>query len=274
MLSAEMKRQLLRFLRDDLGKGDVTGAVLPARRCRARIVAKERCTIAGLEEARFLFGCRKVRAEAAAKDGAVVKKGRVVMRLQGLNKDILAAERTALNVLGRMSGVATNCAEARRIAGSSVTVALTRKTMPGFNSFDKKAAKIAGIWPHRLNLNSFVLLKDNHLPFFASPREAVAAARKKYGRKMRVEVEVESLPQALNAAAAKPDIIMLDNLTPKRAKAAVKKLRSLFKGKIELSGGITMQNLRQYAKAKPDIISMGALTYATRWRDFSLKMAK
>ncbi|MDP2973970.1 MAG: nicotinate-nucleotide diphosphorylase (carboxylating), partial [Candidatus Diapherotrites archaeon] len=180
----------------------------------------------------------------------------------------------ALNVLGRMSEVATICAAAKKIAGSGVTIALTRKTMPGINLFDKKAAGVAGVWSHRINLNSFVLLKNNHLPFFDSPFDAVIAARKKYGKKMRIEVETESLQQALLAAKAKPNIIMLDNLPAKKAAAIVKRLRCVFNGKIELSGGVNLSNLRSFVKAKPDIISMGCLTYSTRWRDFSLKIVE
>ncbi len=269
-----MKKQLLQFLRDDIGKGDVTSAVLPAKKCNARIVAKESCTVAGLEEAKFLFNKKGVRARPLSKDGSRVRAGATILHLQGQNKKILSVERTALNVIGRMSEVATTCKKAKQIAGNKVTVALTRKTMPGFNLFDKKAAKLSGIWPHRTNLNSFVLLKDNHLPFFASPFEAVLAAKKKHGRGMKVEIEVESLKDALIAAKAKPDVIMLDNFSPARAKRAIKKLRKVFNGQIELSGGITLQNLPRYPKAKPDIISMGSLTYATKWKDFSLKIEK
>jgi len=272
MLSSQMKKRLVAILKDDIGKGDVTSALLQPKKCTAKVVAGETCVVAGLEEAKFLFNHLGVKAKALAKDGSKVRKGKAVLSLHGLNKKILLAERTALNVLSRMSEVATTCADAKK-AAKNVTVALTRKTMPGFNLFDKKAALLAGIWPHRINLRSFVLLKDNHLPFFDSAHEAVAAARKKYGKK-KVEIEVDNMQQALDAASAKPDIIMLDNFKPKKAKAAVKRLRKVFSGKIELSGGIDSKNLVQYAKAKPDIISMGCLTYATKWRDFSLKVEK
>jgi nicotinate-nucleotide pyrophosphorylase (carboxylating) len=274
MLSAEMRKKLLGFLLDDIGKGDVTSTVLPSAECSAKIVAKEACIVAGIEEAKFLFNHMGVKAKALAKDGSTVRKGAAVLCLQGINRKILSTERIALNVLGRMSEVATTCSAAKRIAGKSVTIALTRKTMPGVNLFDKKAAALAGVWSHRINLNSFVLLKDNHLPFFNSPFDAVIAARKKYGKKMRIEIEVENLKQALLAAKAKPNIIMLDNLPAKKAVAVVKKLRAVFNGKIELSGGINLENLRRFVKAGPDIISMGCLTYSTRWRDFSLQIKK
>ncbi|MBN2066974.1 MAG: carboxylating nicotinate-nucleotide diphosphorylase [Candidatus Diapherotrites archaeon] len=272
MLSSEMKKQLEQFLKQDIGNGDVTSAVLPKQKCNAKIIAKESCTVAGLEEAKFLFNSKGVKAKPLFKDGSKVKNRATVMRLHGLNKGILSVERTALNVIGRMSEVATICNEAKKLS-KEATIALTRKTMPGFNLFDKKAASLSGIWPHRTNLSSFVLLKDNHVPFFKSPCDAVLAARKKQPG-MKVEVEVENLKQALLAAKARPSIIMLDNMPPKKAAAAIKKLRKVFSGKIELSGGINMKNLSTYAKAKPDIISMGSLTYATRWRDFSLKVSR
>ncbi len=274
MLSKEMKKKLLAILREDIGRGDVTSAVLPLRQCRARVVAKEPCVVAGLEEAKFLFRQKGVKPKAIVKDGGRARKDATILRLSGRNRSIFSVERSALNVLGRMSEVASTCAEAKKIVGKGITLALTRKTMPGFNLFDKKAALIGGVWPHRINLNSFVLLKENHLHFFGSPFDAVAAAKKKHGRKMKVEVEVESLLQALNAARAKPEIIMLDNFSLKKVLPAVKALRKVFSGKIELSGGITMKNLRAFARARPDIISMGSLTYSTKWHDFSLLLEK
>ncbi|MFA4856073.1 MAG: carboxylating nicotinate-nucleotide diphosphorylase [archaeon] len=273
-LDAAMKKKLLAILKDDIGVGDVTGDLLLPEKCSASVVVKEDCIVAGLEEAVFLFRSQGVEATPLLKDGCAAKKGSPVLSLAGLNRKILAVERTALNVLGRMSGIAATCAVAKGIAGGGVMIALTRKTMPGFNLFEKKAACLAGVWPHRINLNSFVLLKDNHLPFFGSAFEAVAAARKKHGKKMLVEVEVETMQQAFDAARAKPDIIMLDNFSAKHARIAVKRLRPFFGGKIELSGGITLGNLRRYAMAKPDIISMGCLTHSTGWRDFSLRIEK
>ncbi len=269
-----MKQTLKQILAEDVGKGDITSSLIPTKQCRAKIFTREPCVVAGLEEAKFLFKSRGVKATGSFKDGDRLKKGSAVLRLRGSNKAIFSVERTALNVLGRMSEVATTCAEAKKITGSKATVAITRKTMPGFNLFDKKAAKIAGVWPHRLNLGDAILLKENHLKFFASPSKAVEAAKKKAGKANFAEVEVESLAEAFDAAKAKPNIIMLDNFSPAKAKSAIKKLRPVFNGKIELSGGINLKNLKSYAKAKPDIISMGCLTYATKWLDFSLLLEK
>ncbi len=274
MLTNKLKKKLLSLLKEDLGKGDVTSAVIPLRPCKAKIIVREAGLVAGLEEAKFLFKQKGVKSKAFVKDGGRARKGQTVLELSGGNRNIFSVERTALNVLGRMSEVASTCAEAKKLVGKDVTLALTRKTMPGFNLFDKKAALVGGIWPHRINLNSFVLLKENHLRFFDSAFDAVLVARKRHGRKMKVEVEVETLLQAFNAARANPDVIMLDNFSPKKALASVKALRKDFSGEIELSGGITTENLRAFASAKPDIISMGSLTYSTKWRDFSLLLEK
>ncbi len=274
MLNAEMKRKLLTILRDDIGRGDVTSALLPPRLCEAVVIAKKSCVVAGLEEAKFLFKHEGVKVTALLKDGDLARKNATVLRLHGSNRKMFSAERTVLNVLGRMSGVATACLAAKKIAKGWVTIALTRKTAPGFNLIDKKAGSLVGVWPHRINLNSFVLLKDNHLPFFASSSEAILAAKKRHGPGMKVEVEVESLQQALDAVKARPSIIMLDNFSPQRVKRVVKELRKVFSGKIELSGGISLHNLHSYVKARPDIISMGSLTHVPDWPDFSLRVEK
>jgi nicotinate-nucleotide pyrophosphorylase (carboxylating) len=272
MISHQQKQKLLGFLRDDLGRGDVTSALLSPQKCRAGIVARENCIVAGLEEARFLFNYRKVRAAARVRDGSPVKEGQVVMVVSGENRRILEVERTALNVISRMSAVATACSEAKRIAGGK-TIALTRKTIPGFNLFDKKAAALVGVWRHRLNLNEAVLVKENHLVFFSSPREAVERAKRCYGKRKAVEVEAESLKEALDAAMAGPDIIMLDNFPAGKAKRAAEKLReSGYVGKIELSGGVSFKNLKEYAAADADVISMGCLTQSVAGKNFSLEM--
>jgi len=271
MLSHEMKDQLVSLLHADLGSGDITSHILKPAVSRARLVAREPCILAGLEEAAFLFRYRNVKAVAKAKGGSRVKKGQAVLALKGKNINIFEVERTALNIVSRMSGVATACAEAQKAAGKRVSIALTRKTMPGFNLFDNRAAEIAGVWTHRINLNSFVLLKDNHVAFFERVSDAVLEARRVYGNEMVVEVEVDSLKQAFEAMIAEPDILMLDNFSPKEAKAAVKKLRQRgFSGYIELSGGISAKNLKQFAKCGASIISMGSLTQAVASKNFSL----
>lgn len=273
VISPEMKRQLAKMLFDDLGFGDVTSNITPLKKCRARIVAREPCVLAGLEEASYLFRLKHVKPIAKQKNGQKIRANSTVLSLRGANRQIFNVERTALNVLSRMSAVATACNEAQKIAGKRIKIATTRKTMPGFNLFDNHAAEIAGIWSYRLNLNSFVLLKDNHLPFFEKPSDAVLAARETYGNNMVVDIEADSLSHALDAITAKPDILMLDNFSPGNAKAAIRKLRSRgFRGKIELSGGITLQNLKRFKGCGADIISMGSLTQSAASKNFSLEI--
>ena len=272
MLSSEMKKQLLQILKNDISKGDVTSTLLAPKKCTAKIVLNENAYVSGLEEAKFIFSKMKVKAISKIKDGNFTKRGKIVMALHGSNKNILSTERTVLNILGRMSGVTSKCAEAKKIAGNKTQIAVTRKTSPGFNLFDKKAARIAGVWEHRENLNTDVLIKENHLKFFKTPAEAVITARKKYGKRKKIEVEVETIKDALSAAAAKPHIIMLDNFSPKRAKKAIRELRKTYSGKIELSGGISLKNLAKYKNLRADIISMGSLTTDAKGINFSLEI--
>ena len=281
MLNSKMKKQLFQILRNDISKGDITSALIPKQKCTAEIALNENAYVSGLEEAKFLFSKMNVKSILKVKEGVYAKKGKVIMQLSGSNRHILSVERTALNVLSRMSAVTSQCAKAKKLIGTSKTksagnktqIAVTRKTMPGFNDFDKKAAKISGVWAHRQNLNTAFLIKENHLKFFKFPAEAIFAAKKKHKTKI-VEIEVETLKEALNSASANPDIIMLDNFSPARAKKAIKKIRKLCKCKIELSGGISFKNLRTYNNLGADIISMGSLTTNAKSIDFSLRIKK
>lgn len=274
LLSAKMKSELKKILKEDIGSGDLTSSIVFPKKCIAEIACNEDCVIAGLEEAKFLFNLNGVKANSGLKDGSFVKKGKIVLKIQGLNQNILSVERAALNVLGRMSAIATQCKMAQEIVGKKKPqIALTRKTMPGFNLFDKKAAEIAGAWPHRINLSDAVLVKENHLHFFSKPFNAVVCAKvENAGKKPKfIEIEVQNLNEAISAAKANPDIIMLDNFSPKNAKKAidaVKKINS--KIKIELSGGIDFSNLKNFAKLNADFISMGCLSKNAGMIDFSL----
>ena len=272
-LTVRMKEHLRWFLEDDLGKGDVTSALLPLQKATASIQIKQDCVLAGLEELAYLFSLKQCKVKFLAKDGQAVLKGKIVAHITGINRNILGVERTALNVLSRMSGVATACAQARKIAGKSkVQLALTRKTLPGFNLFDKKAAVLAGVWPHRINLSSAILLKDNHLKFFPNVLEAVLQAKRKNKQK-KVEVEVETLEEAADAVLGGADIVMLDNFSPEKARNAVVLIRKLSaQTRIELSGGINLNNLKKYSKLGADILSMGSLTHSLKGIDCSLEI--
>jgi len=271
MLSPLLKTRLKSFLQDDRAGEDVTSARIPRRACRAVIRAREQCLLAGLEEAAWLFNSQGVHCRLLKKDGQPVRKGSAILELTGDNRKILSTERVALNVLGRMSGVASVCAEAVREAEKfgKTRIALTRKTSPGFQPFDKTAGVLGGALPHRANLSEMVLLKDNHLIVFTSISAAVAA----FPQLARAEVEVETMAQALEAAKTRIGTIMLDNFSPAEAKKAIKRIRHINRRvKIELSGGITMRNLRDYARLGADMISMGSLTKDAPQKDFSLEI--
>lgn len=275
MLSEKTKKRLLSFVADDLGEGDVTSRLIPEKRCRAKIIAKEETVLAGLEETAFLFESGGVKIKKASKDGARVKPGAVVIEIEGINRVILSRERMALNVLSRMSGVASECARAVEVAGGTTKIAVTRKTLPGFNEFDKKAARIGGALPHRLNLNEMILVKDNHTKFFANVSEAVKKARKAAEGGL-YEVEVGNVKQAAEAARAGKGSrlrIMLDNFGVEEARKAIKAVRETdARIEIELSGGITLDNLWLYASLESDLVSMGCLTQAARSKNFSLEI--
>lgn len=276
MLTAETEARLLSYLHEDVGNGDVTTEITPQRECHAAITVNEKCVVAGVEEAVFLLKNSGLHPRPLKKDGQWARKGEKIMVVVGNNRKVLTLERVCLNILGRMSGVATLCAKARekinlvkgRKNPGKIVIAVTRKTVPGFQLLDKKAAEVAGCWGHRKNLSEMILLKDNHLAFFPDTLSAVRRA-KETGKKF--EVEVESMEQALEAAVAQPDIIMLDNFSHAEAKKTIRTLRKKgFKGKIELSGGITLKNLNNYSKLGADIISMGELTKRAKIIDFSL----
>lgn len=269
MLSRQEIKRLLLYLKDDHAAQDLTSAITPLERAKAVIRANESCVLAGIEEAAFLFESQGLQIRALKKDGTKLSKG-PVLEILGRNRDILRVERIALNVLGRMSGVATLCKEARKIAGKRTKIALTRKTVPGFNLFDKKAARIAGVWPHRMNLEEAILFKENHLGFFKTLADAISVG-KKAGK--TVEIEVENERQALEAAESEPDILMLDNFSLFQAKRTLSKVRRVSpKTRIELSGGITRTNLGRFSALKPDILSVGYLTKNAKMVDFSLDM--
>ncbi len=260
------------FLKEDLGEeGDITSnALLKDEEGVAYIKANDNCLLAGVEEAKEVFERLGCRVNLLKKDGDEVKAGEKIMEIEGKAKSILAGERLALNFLGRMSGIATLTYELTKICrkkNPNIWIAATRKTTPGFRKYEKKAVKIGGGYPHRMGLYDGVLIKDNHLVCIPL-REAIRKA-KKLGRK--VEVEVESVEDAVIAAEEGADIIMLDNMPPAKGKLAVSKIKEINPEiKIEVSGGITPENITNYTFA--DIISLGWLTHSVKSKDFSLEM--
>ncbi|MBI0582701.1 MAG: carboxylating nicotinate-nucleotide diphosphorylase [Methanomassiliicoccus sp.] len=261
------------FLREDIGEGDITSdALVGDRRGAAAIIARQECVVAGLEEASEAFTLLGLRVTPLAKDGERVRAGTAVLSVEGALRSILAGERVALNLLMRMSGIATATNDvlwACRERNPDVIVAATRKTTPGFRHFEKKAVMLGGGDPHRFGLDDAVLIKDNHLAVVGSITEAVARGRKVSFTK-KVEVEVVSLDGAREAALAGADIILLDNMSPKDAAACRQAVKVISPGIIvEASGGITPSTAPEYAEAV-DIISLGWLTHSVRAADLSM----
>lgn len=262
-----------RFLREDIGQGDITTeALLGALPGTARIVARESCTIAGLEEAKAVFHALGLRTAARVDDGDIVPAGTEVLHIEGDLRSILTGERVALNLLMRMSGIATATRQVLAVCrerNPAIIVAATRKTTPGFRHYEKKAVMLGGGDPHRYRLDDAILIKDNHLAVVGSISEAVARARK-YSFTKKVEVEVVNMEGAREAAAAGADIVLVDNMSPGEAAecaAAIKAIDS--RVIVEASGGITMESAPLYAVGV-DVISLGWLTHSSRAVDLSL----
>jgi nicotinate-nucleotide pyrophosphorylase (carboxylating) len=275
-----LEEKLKQLLAEDVGQGDVTSAaVVPAGlTVEAAVVAKEAGVAAGIEETAILAESLGLSVKAEVADGNEIKNGKVILRISGNAQTILSAERTMLNLLSRMSGIATatrRLAEKLRKANSVAKIAATRKTAPGLLYFDKKAVLIGGGDPHRLRLDDMILVKDNHIAIAGSVENAVKRAKQNAAFSKKIEVEVTSVTDALKAAEA--DIIMLDNFSPKQIREAIKALKKAgFFGKIllEISGGITEQNLLEYASTQVNIISMGALTHSVQALDVSLEITR
>jgi nicotinate-nucleotide pyrophosphorylase (carboxylating) len=267
--------ELLEFLKEDVPAGDVTSdAVIPDVSCNAVIRAEHEGIVAGAAESAALFSHFGLSVTRVKNDGDTVNAGDVILRLAGRAKAILLVERTALNIMGRMSGIATAThalAGVVRSVSPACRVAGTRKTSPGFRRFDKKAIVIGGGDPHRMNLSDGILIKDNHLAVV--PLETAIRAARTHSAYKKIEVEVESSADAIRAAEAGADIIMLDNMAPGQAMetvSALEKCGMRDRVTIEISGGINENTLRDYAACGVDVISMGALTHTVK--NFSLSL--
>lgn len=270
---------LANFLQEDVGTGDITSnSIIPAGlAARAEIVCKSSLAVAcGLQEAAMIFDICGCKSEILIRDGSKVKKGKVVMRLSGSARAILKAERVALNMIMRMSGIAT---ETRRMTdlAKGITVLATRKTAPGLRYFDKKAVVAGGGGAHRLRLDDMALIKDNHIALVGGAEKCVRLAKKSIGSSIKVECEAKSVREAVAAISAGADIVMLDNFTPKQTASAIRQITKMGlrkKVKVEISGGVNGRNIRQYARAGPDFISLGYITHSPKAVDFSLEITK
>jgi len=270
-----VRKILAAALEDDLGRADLTSwSALPDVRATAVVRAKQAGRIAGLPFAEILFRHLDpdVEVERLVRDGADVEAQTEVLRLRGRAYAVLAAERTALNVLMRLSGIATRTRDlAARIAESGVRLAATRKTAPGFGFFDKYAVAVGGGLPHRFSLDDGILLKDNHIAIVGSIGEAVRRVRAHVGPYRFLQVEVRNVDELEEALDAGVDGVLLDNFSPQAAREAVAYCRARVpKVFVEISGGITPETLPEYAKARPDAISLGCLTHSAPALDLSL----
>lgn len=269
---------LERFLREDLGpRGDVTTRLLFGARpipARARVWARERLVVAGLTEAARVFRRFRCRTRARAREGAWVRPGGTLLEVQGSLQAILAAERLALNLIGRLSGVATatrHVVDRVRRVNLRCRVAATRKTTPGLRAMEKRAVIAGGGQPHRMGLYDGILIKDNHLAAAQSLADAVARARTNRWR-LPVEVEASTARDVEAAARAGADWILLDNLGPQRARALARLARRIRpRTRIEVSGGLGEANVGRYA-AFADRVSLGSLTHSAPSRDVTLDL--
>ena len=265
-------------IKEDIGDGDHTSiCCIPAeQQGRMRLLCKQEGIIAGIEIARLVLERLDPTMcfEQLIEDGTRVKVGDVAFYVSGSERSLLQAERILLNIMQRMSGVATQTAiYVDRLEGLHTKVLDTRKTTPGMRVLDKMAVKIGGGENHRIGLFDMILLKDNHIDFAGGVRKAVEKAREYLqatGRNIPIECEVRTLEDIDEVfAAGGADRIMFDNFTPEQTKIAVEKVAG--RCETESSGGITLENLREYAETGVDFISVGALTHQIKSLDMSLK---
>ena len=270
------KRELKRFLDEDVGKGDITSKLLQKKSIVARIITREETIVAGTMYAKEIFALKKCRTKIYKKDGKIAKQNQTILEIKGNAGDILTCERTALNLLSRMCGIATqtnNLKKQIKSVGSKSKVFATRKTVPGLRFFDKEAVKIGGGEKHRMTLNEMIMIKDNHLAVEKSIEDILRKAKKTRGK---IEIEVETEKDAILCAKMGADIVMLDNFSPEEIKKTVKKLTELkLRNKVvlEASGRINSKNIVRYAKTNVDMISVGSITNSVNGIDLSLEIS-
>ena len=270
-----VKKELLRFLTEDAHSYDITSALLPNQKINAQIISRDDGIIAGIKFAKDIFKLKGIHSKSFKKDGSKVRANQKILQISGNSRDILSCERTALNLLSRMSGIATQTnflvTQIKKFSKKTKLYS-TRKTAPGLRYFDKEAVKIGGGYKHRLSLNDMIMIKDNHLLLSNSMEDLIKKARRKH---KRVEVEVENQNDSILAAKCGATIIMLDNFSPTQIKKTIaslerKKLRN--KVQLEASGGINPKNITAYAKTGVDMISVGSITNSVKGLDLSLEV--
>ena len=274
-MGTNIKKELLRFISEDIQSGDITSVLLPKKKIKAKIISRQEGILAGVRFAKEIFCLKGCHVIIIKKDSARVKPNQTILQVYGDARIILSCERTVLNLLSRMSGIATQTnmlvSKIRKI-NKKTNLYSTRKTAPGLRYFDKEAVKIGGGHKHRMALDDMVMIKDNHLLLCNSIEDIIKKARKQH---KRVEVEVENQRDAILAANCGATIIMLDNFSPVQIKKTItalqkKKLRNNIK--LEASGGINSKNITAYAKTSVDVISVGYITNSVNGLDLSLEV--
>ncbi len=272
LVTFQLQAMIDRALEEDLGTGDLSAQILPEGLVgQAKLYSKGTSIVAGIELVKQVFQRvdTRITVKVLVNDGDKVTPGSIVMELSGPLTSILMAERTALNFIQHLSGVATATREAVDIVnGLPVRIADTRKTLAGLRALQKYAVQVGGGFNHRYGLYDAVLLKDNHIASLGGLTTAVEMARKKMGHMVKLEVECESMAQVQEALDCSVDVIMLDNMTTEQMRQAVDLVNH--RVIVEASGGIKAGNIREVAETGVDIISIGALTHSVKSMDFSL----
>ena len=267
------------YLAEDIGRGDITtkATVPPDTRGIGRFLAKETIVLCGLDVAEAVFfhldpDCSEI--ETSCNEGDEIESGTVFASLKGYADVLLVGERTALNLLQRMSGIATLTRQyVKAIEGTSAQIVDTRKTTPGLRMLEKYAVTVGGGKNHRMGLDDGVLIKDNHIALAGGITEAVRAAKDRVGHLHKIEVEISNWAQLREAIEAGAEIVMLDNQTPEEAAKLVQMARGINPAVlIESSGGMDLDRVRLYAEAGVDLISVGRLTHSARAVDISFKI--
>lgn len=275
-----MKNTLRQMINDDIGFEDLTTNALisPGINARGEIISRQSGIIAGVDVAKVIFKDFNLKCSSTKEDGDIISKGESILNMSGSARSILTLERTVLNLMMKMSGIATltsKMVEKARSVNENVKIAGTRKTTPGLQFFEKSAIKFGGGDTHRFRLDDCILIKDNHIALLGDLSLAIKKARKNVSFTKKIEVEVENLEDALLAANMGVDIVMLDNMPPNKVKLVINALKeNNLRDKIiiEVSGGITPDNLLDYAATGVDVISMGFITHSAPSMDLSLEI--
>lgn len=275
-----LEQKLLNFLQEDIEYGDITSELIPNVPVQATVVAKQEGVLCGIIFVKILLESLGIKVLDSFKDGNTIKQGDIILQLEGLSREIVVSERTVLNLLMRLSGIATQTQKiVNTVKGAkqSITIASTRKTTPGLRYFEKYAVKIGGGDTHRFSLSDTILIKENHLSLLGKKpiKSILLQSQVSSSFTKKTDIEVENLIELKEALKLSPDIILLDDFSPGDIRTAIEiihKRPKQVQPLIEVSGGISEQNIEQFLIPGVNIISIGALTHSVTAIDFSLKI--